>query len=63
MDAIKMSPKELESIRKQSLHHAVLSPNTKTNINSSDLIKLTANIKKQLFCKRDIEVLVLEIKS
>jgi hypothetical protein len=63
MDAINMSPKELESIRKQSLHHAVLSPNTKTNIISSDLTKLTANIKKQLFSKRDVEVLVLEIKN
>jgi anionic cell wall polymer biosynthesis LytR-Cps2A-Psr (LCP) family protein len=63
MDALIMNTKELDSLRKLALHHSELSPNTKTNIISSDLIKLTANIKKQLFSKRDIEVLVLEIKS
>jgi anionic cell wall polymer biosynthesis LytR-Cps2A-Psr (LCP) family protein len=63
MDALIMNTKELDSLRKLALHHSELSPNTKTNIISSDLTKLTSNIKKQLFSKRDIEVLVLEIKS
>ena len=58
-----MNSKELESLKKQSLHHVTLSPNTKTNIVSTDLMKLSANIKKQLASKRDVAVVVLEIKS
>jgi hypothetical protein len=58
-----MNSKELESLKKQSLHHVTLSPNTKTNIVSTDLMKLSANIKKQLASKRDVAVVVFEIKS
>ena len=62
-----MTSKELESLKKQSLHHVTLSPNTKTNIVSTDLstdlMKLTASIKKQLASKRDVAVIVLEIKN
>lgn len=58
-----MNSKELESLKKQSLHHVTLSPNTKTNIVSTDLMKLSANIKKQLASKRDVEVIVIEIKA
>ncbi len=58
-----MNSKELESLKKQSLHHVTLSPNTKTNIISSDLMKLSASIKKQLALKRDVAVVVLEIKT
>ncbi len=58
-----MNSKELESLKKQSLHHVTLSPNTKTNIVSTDLMKLSANIKKQLALKRDVAVIVLEIKN
>jgi hypothetical protein len=58
-----MNSKELESLKKQSLHHVTLSPNTKTNIVSTDLMKLSANIKKQLASKRDVAVVVLEIKN
>jgi hypothetical protein len=54
-----MNSKEIESLKKQSLHHVSLSPNTKTNIVSSDLVKLTASIKRQLANKREITVLVL----
>ncbi|MEY4318019.1 MAG: hypothetical protein RI902_1827 [Pseudomonadota bacterium] len=57
-----MNSKELESLKKQSLHHVTLSPNTKTNIVSTDLMKLSASIKKQLASKRDVAVVVLEIK-
>jgi hypothetical protein len=57
-----MNSKELESLKKQSLHHVTLSPNTKTNIVSTDLMKLSANIKKQLASKRDVAVVVIEIK-
>ncbi len=58
-----MNSKELESLKKQSLHHVTLSPNTKTSIVSTDLMKLSANIKKQLASKRDVAVVVIEIKS
>jgi hypothetical protein len=40
-----------------------LSPNTKTNIVSTDLMKLSASIKKQLASKRDVAVVVLEVKN
>lgn len=62
MDALNMTPKELESLKKQSLHHVTLSPNTKTNIISTDLMKLNTIIKRQIAAKRDVAVLVLEIK-
>jgi REP element-mobilizing transposase RayT len=58
-----MNSKELESLKKQSLHHVTLSPNTKTNIVSTDLMKLSANIKRQLASKRDVAVIVMEIKG
>jgi hypothetical protein len=58
-----MNSKEFESLKKQALHHVTLSPNTKTNIVSTDLMKLSANIKKQLASKRDVAVVVIEIKS
>ncbi len=54
-----MNIKEFESLKKQSLHHVTLSPNTKTNIVSTDLMKLTASIKRQLALKRDVVVVVL----
>jgi hypothetical protein len=57
-----MNSKELESLKKQSLHHVTLSPNTKTNIVSTDLMKLTASVKRQLALKRDVAVIVMEIK-
>jgi hypothetical protein len=58
-----MNNKELESLKKQSLHHVSLSPNTKTQVVHSDISKLSANIKKQLASKRDVSVVVLEIKN
>ncbi len=58
-----MNSKELESLKKQSLHHVALSPNTKTNIVSTDLMKLTASVKRQLALKRDVAVVVIEIKG
>ena len=57
-----MNSKEIELVKKQSLHHVTLSPNTKTSIVSSDLMKLTTNIKKQIASKREVAVVVLEIK-
>jgi anionic cell wall polymer biosynthesis LytR-Cps2A-Psr (LCP) family protein len=62
MDALIMNTKELDSLRKLALHHSELSPNTKTNIISSDLTKLTSNIKKQLAGKRTVQVFVVEVK-
>jgi hypothetical protein len=58
-----MNNKELESLKKQSLHHVTLSPNTKFNIVSTDLMKLSSSIKKQLASKRDVAVVVIEIKQ
>ncbi len=58
-----MNSKELESLKKQSLHHVALSSNTKTNITASDLIKLTTSIKRSLNSKGELEVIVLEIKK
>jgi hypothetical protein len=57
-----MTPKELESIKKKYLHHVSFSfsSNAKIHLTSSDLMQLSANIKKQLASKRDVEVVVIE---
>jgi hypothetical protein len=54
-----INSKELESLKKQSLHHVTLSPNTKTNIVSTDLMKLSASNKKPF--RKKIAALVFRI--
>ena len=58
-----MKPEELEPLKKNALHHAILSPDTKTQIVQADIYKITANIKLQLAKKRNIAIVVYEIKG
>ena len=51
--------KELESIKKQSLLTLELSPDTKSNITSSELSKFVQNTKR-LLTKKNLILLVLE---
>ncbi len=57
-----MKLEELEPLKKNSLHHALFSPNTKLNITYGDISKLSANIKKHLNAKKEVAVVVFEIK-
>ena len=55
-----MTAKELESVRKKSIHSQEFSPTTKTSIITSDLQKLTQTIKKCISSKKSVTVLVIE---
>jgi hypothetical protein len=57
-----MKPEELEQLQKKSLHHALFSPNTKLSITYSAISKLSVNIKKHLNAKKEVAVVVFEIK-
>jgi hypothetical protein len=57
-----MKLEELEPLKKNSLHHALFSPNTKLNITNSEISKLSLNIKKHLNAKKEVAVVVFEIK-
>ena len=55
-----MTAKELESVRKKSIHSQEFSPATKTSIITSDLQKLSQVIRKCIASRKSITVLVLE---
>ena len=55
-----MTEKELESVRKKSIHSQEFSPTTKTSIITNDLQKLTQTIRKCITAKKPITVLVIE---
>jgi|GEM_PF-3500678 len=55
-----MTEKELESVRKKSMHSQEFLPTTKTAIITSDLQKLTQVIRKYIASKKSVTVLVLE---
>jgi hypothetical protein len=55
-----MTEKEIDSVRKKSIHSQEFSPTTKTSIITSDLQKLTQVIRKCIATKKEITVLVLE---
>jgi hypothetical protein len=55
-----MTEKELESVRKKSIHSQEFSPTTKTSIITSDLQKLSQAIRKCIASKKEVIVLVVE---
>jgi hypothetical protein len=55
-----MTAKELESVRKKSIHSQEFSPTTKTSIITNDLQKLSQVIRKTMASRKSITVLVVE---
>jgi len=55
-----MTAKEIDSVRKKSIHSQEFSPTTKTSIITSDLQKLSQTIKKCIAAKKEVTVLVVE---
>jgi hypothetical protein len=55
-----MTAKEIESVRKKSIHSQEFSPTTKTSIITNDLQKLSQTIRKRIASRKLITVLVLE---
>jgi len=55
-----MTAKELESVRKKSIHSQEFSPTTKTSIITNDLQKLSQTIRKSIASKKSVTVLVIE---
>jgi hypothetical protein len=55
-----MTAKELESVRKKSIHSQEFSPTTKTSIITSDLQKLSQMIRRFIAAKKEVTVLVVE---
>ena len=55
-----MTVKELESVRKKSIHSQDYSNTTKTSIINSDLQKLSQVIRKSIASRKLITVLVVE---
>jgi hypothetical protein len=58
----KLSPQELEKIRKAALHSVTLSYEMKTSVADSKLKELTSEIKKQLLMK-DLPITIIVIKG
>ena len=55
-----MTVKEIESVRKNSILSQDYSNTTKTSIITSDLLKLSQMIRKNIATKKSITVLVVE---
>jgi hypothetical protein len=55
-----MTEKELDSVRKKSIHSQEFLSTTKTSIITSDLQKLTQTIRKCIASKKSVTVLVIE---
>ena len=55
-----MTAKELDSVRKKSIHSQEFSPTTKTSIITNDLQKLAQMIRKCMASKKSLTVLVIE---
>lgn len=55
-----MTPKEIESLKSKALDVTELSQNTKTQVVTSDLNKITQAVKKHLNSKKDVLVAVIE---
>jgi hypothetical protein len=54
-----MTDKELESLKKKSLMVTDFSPNTKTAIVSSEINRITLNIKKKMSKNIEIRVFIV----
>ncbi len=57
----KMTLKEIESLKSKALEVTELSQNTKTQVVTSDLNKMTLAVKKHLNSKKDVLVAVIEL--
>ncbi len=57
----KMTLKEIESLKSKALDVTELSQNTKTQVVTSDLNKMTQAVKKHLNSKKDVLVAVIEL--
>jgi hypothetical protein len=57
----KMTLKEIESLKSKALEVTELSQNTKTQVVTSDLNKMTQAVKKHLNSKKDVLVAVIEL--
>jgi hypothetical protein len=55
-----MTAKEIDSVRKKSMHSQEFLPTTKTSVITSDLQKLMQVIRKYIALKKSIRVLVIE---
>ena len=55
-----MTVKEIESVRKKSIHSQDFLPTTKTSIITNDLQKLSQTIRKCIAAKKSVTVLVVE---
>jgi hypothetical protein len=55
-----MTSKELESVRKKSIHSQDFLSTTKSSIITSDLQKLSQTIRKSIAAKKSVTVLVIE---
>ena len=56
----KMTLKEIESLKSKALDVTELSQNTKTQVVTSDLNKMTQAVKKHLNSKKDVVIAVFE---
>ncbi len=56
-----MTLKEIESLKSKALEVTELSQNTKTQVVTSDLNKMTQAVKKHLNSKKDVLVAVIEL--
>ncbi len=57
----KMTQKEMDSLKAKALDVTELSQNTKTQVVTSDLNKMTQAVKKHLNSKKDVLVAVIEL--
>jgi hypothetical protein len=57
----KMTLKEIETLKSKALDVTELSQNTKTQVVTSDLNKMTQAVKKHLNSKKDVLVAVIEL--
>lgn len=57
----KLTLKEIESLKSKALVVTELSQNTKTQVVTSDLNKMTQAVKKHLNSKKDVLVAVIEL--
>jgi hypothetical protein len=55
-----MTEKEIDSVRKKSIHSQEFSPTTKTSIISNDLQKLSQAIRKCVAAKKEVTVLIVD---
>ena len=56
----KMTLKEIETLKSKALDVTELSQNTKTQVVTSDLNKMTQAVKKHLNSKKDVVIAVYE---